>query len=106
MRVQFAGRSSSFEDRFQASGKRPSGFDYMRLILAISIICFHPVSVNYGVAATARFLQSAPANIWGHSMVPMFFALGGFLVAGSAERARTVFSFLGLRILRIVPALG
>lgn len=104
--MPFAKTSSTFEDRFLASGKRPSGFDYMRLILAISIIFFHTVSVNYGVAATARFLQSAPASIWGHSMVPMFFALSGFLVAGSAERARTVFSFLGLRILRIVPALG
>ena len=36
----------------------------------------------------------------------MFFALGGFLVAGSMERCTTLLSFLGLRILRIYPALA
>ncbi|GAA4021034.1 acyltransferase [Actimicrobium antarcticum] len=40
------------------------------------------------------------------SHVPMFFALSGFLVAGSAFRVRSVKSFLALRGLRIFPALG
>jgi peptidoglycan/LPS O-acetylase OafA/YrhL len=35
----------------------------------------------------------------------MFFALSGFLVAGSLERCRTLVSFYGLRLLRIIPAL-
>lgn len=35
----------------------------------------------------------------------MFFALSGFLVAGSAFRTSNVLRFLGLRALRIVPAL-
>ncbi|TBW32114.1 acyltransferase [Siculibacillus lacustris] len=38
-------------------------------------------------------------------MVPMFFALSGYLVSGSLERNNLV-RFLGLRILRIVPALA
>jgi peptidoglycan/LPS O-acetylase OafA/YrhL len=38
-------------------------------------------------------------------MVPMFFALSGFLVAGSLER-NTLPVFLGLRALRIIPALA
>jgi peptidoglycan/LPS O-acetylase OafA/YrhL len=39
-------------------------------------------------------------------VLPMFFALSGFLVAGSLERSKTLIMFLGLRILRIVPALS
>ena len=39
------------------------------------------------------------------SLVPMFFALSGFLVAGSALRTPQLSRFLGLRALRIFPAL-
>ncbi len=39
------------------------------------------------------------------SMVPMFFALSGFLVTASALRVREVRNFLTLRSLRIFPAL-
>ena len=39
------------------------------------------------------------------SRVPMFFALSGFLVASSAVRTPNLFRFLGLRALRIFPAL-
>lgn len=38
--------------------------------------------------------------------VPMFFALSGFLVAGSALRLNSVGTFLGFRALRIFPALA
>jgi len=38
-------------------------------------------------------------------ILPMFFALSGFLVAGSMERCKTAISFAGLRIIRIYPAL-
>jgi peptidoglycan/LPS O-acetylase OafA/YrhL len=39
------------------------------------------------------------------SHVPMFFALSGFLVTGSAFRTKRVLPFLGLRFFRIFPAL-
>src|SRR5581483_7838159 len=39
------------------------------------------------------------------SHVPMFFALSGFLVTGSAYRTKRVFPFLALRFFRIFPAL-
>ncbi len=39
------------------------------------------------------------------SHVPMFFALSGFLVMGSAFRTRSVLPFLALRVFRILPAL-
>ena len=38
-------------------------------------------------------------------LVPMFFALSGFLVTGSAFRTKSVLLFLSFRSLRIVPAL-
>lgn len=40
------------------------------------------------------------------ALVPMFFALSGFLVSGSAFRTTKIHRFLGLRALRIVPALA
>jgi peptidoglycan/LPS O-acetylase OafA/YrhL len=39
-------------------------------------------------------------------ILPMFFALSGFLVAGSLERCRTLVGFLSMRALRILPALA
>ncbi len=39
------------------------------------------------------------------SYLPMFFALSGFLVTGSALRTRRLVPFLGLRVLRLLPAL-
>ena len=38
-------------------------------------------------------------------ILPMFFALSGFLVAGSLERNKSPISFFGLRIIRLAPAL-
>jgi peptidoglycan/LPS O-acetylase OafA/YrhL len=38
-------------------------------------------------------------------ILPMFFALSGFLVAGSLTRSKTIVSFLYLRVIRIFPAL-
>ena len=39
------------------------------------------------------------------SYLPMFFALSGFLVTGSALRTGRLVPFLGLRVLRLLPAL-
>lgn len=84
---------------------RPTGFDYMRIILAVSILLWHAQSTSWGVkgaeASWDSFLRPIATII-----LPMFFALSGFLVAGSLERCRTLVSFLYLRVIRIVPALG
>lgn len=84
---------------------RPSGFDYMRIVLALSVICWHSLLISYGTDATA--------GVWGRVLqplslliVPMFFALSGFLVAGSLERSKSLVGFLGLRVFRIMPALA
>ena len=48
---------------------------------------------------------TGPGRPYTLARVPMFFALSGFLVAASAFRTRNVLRFLGLRALRILPAL-
>lgn len=80
-----------------------TGFDYLRLVLALSVIAFHTIDVCYGWAAEYPLWKSTfrPLFIFA---VPSFFALSGFLVAGSLER-NTLPAFLSLRVLRIFPAL-
>ena len=98
-------RDDVIKDRLKATNGRPSGFDYMRIVLAVSILLWHTVALSAGASA----VHSLPLNIlepFSLLLVPMFFALSGFLVAGSLERSKTLVSFLGLRVFRIIPALG
>jgi len=76
----------------------------MRLILAIAVVAFHGVPVAWGESGNAAFWQS-PISVPFRLVLPMFFALSGFLVMGSFERTRTLAMFFGLRLIRIFPAL-
>lgn len=92
-------------DRLAATRNRPTGFDWMRLLLATSIILWHTLALSYGEPAERPYLVSP---LWRPPLVAllgMFFCLSGFLVAGSLERCRTPISFAGLRIFRLFPAL-
>jgi peptidoglycan/LPS O-acetylase OafA/YrhL len=91
-------------DRIEATGGRPTGFDYMRIFLSVSIVAWHTVQTSYGdpVAATVWTIGWRPVL---GLILPMFFALSGFLVAGSLARTPELTKFLGLRALRIYPAL-
>ena len=82
----------------------PSGFDYMRLILALGVIWSHSKLLTDDWGNIPPFLAhiSAPFVAF---LLPMFFALSGFLVAGSLERSNTLITFLRLRVFRIMPAL-
>lgn len=75
------------------------GFDILRVALAISILGIHAEAV----VGTPPLL----AKIWmfGYSALPMFFALSGFLVAGSAQRLALA-PFVLNRASRILPALA
>lgn len=85
------------------SGHRPTGFDYLRILLAVFIVAWHSVSICYGAAVEKQyFLPIRPLIL---TFVPAFFALSGFLVAGSLFRTNHLPSFLTLRALRIFPAL-
>jgi peptidoglycan/LPS O-acetylase OafA/YrhL len=94
----------SVGDQYSATGGHPSGFDYLRLILSVSIIAVHSCLTSYGLAANDALYDSRLGGLC-NLLVPMFFALSGYLVAGSLERSRTLGMFLGLRAIRIFPAL-
>lgn len=76
------------------------GFDFLRIFLATAIIAWHTVQLS-GHLELAR-----ASGFWfsEYLLVPMFFALSGFLVAGSSMRLSAK-NFLLNRVARIVPAL-
>lgn len=77
------------------------GFDFLRIFLATGIIGWH-------TAKLSGHVEIARASVFWFSeymLVPMFFALSGFLVAGSSTRLSTK-SFLLNRAARILPALA
>lgn len=92
----------SIEERLLETNGRPSGFDYLRLVLATTIFLIHVPVISFG-ASKLSFSSLRPVVA---IVLPMFFTLSGFLVAGSLDRCKTLVSFLGLRTLRIVPALA
>jgi peptidoglycan/LPS O-acetylase OafA/YrhL len=95
----------SIEARLIAAHMRPSGFDYMRLCLAILVVFFHNLEFTSRTVALP-ILNRPPFDVINLSIVPMFFCLSGFLVSGSLTRSRSLLDFVGLRVLRIFPALA
>ncbi|GKQ54499.1 acyltransferase [Bradyrhizobium sp. Ce-3] len=94
----------SLADQLALSRYRPAGFDYLRLALAASIICLHSASVVFGSDRAMEILGHI--RIGCAMVLALFFALSGFLVTASLLRCKSLISFLGLRVLRIVPALA
>ncbi|WP_052182660.1 acyltransferase [Rhizobium sp. YS-1r] len=93
----------SIGERFD--GGYTSGFDYLRVALAISVLCIHSFAVSYGKSGEV-FLFEPPLRGIVTFVLPAFFALSGFLVSASLLRTRNLARFLGLRALRLVPALA
>lgn len=97
--------SASIGERSDLLSNRSTGFDYLRIALAGAIILYHTTSLSYGDAAQASIERTIVGPLEA-ALVPMFFALSGYLVAASLDRSATLFSFLGLRVIRIMPALA
>ena len=95
-------------ERLIATKGRPSGFDYLRLGLAISVVMWHTTATTYGLPVKPRddLWPQSPLHALFSATLPMFFALSGYLVAGSLERSKTILTFIGLRVIRIYPALA
>lgn len=89
----------------QLEARNSTGFDYLRIALAVSVVVWHSFEVSYD-QATIEQLNLNRAWIAVGFVLPSFFALSGFLVAGSLERSKTLAGFASLRALRIVPALA
>jgi peptidoglycan/LPS O-acetylase OafA/YrhL len=127
-------RGATFQTILDDNGGAGKGFDVLRLALAILILLVHCSWIvgTSGVTTsilnylfhispeTASRLTQATTTAVGDptvhqltglgrpitmSYLPMFFALSGFLVTGSALRTRRLIPFLGLRVLRLLPAL-
>jgi len=127
-------RGATFKAILDESGGAGMGFDLLRLTLAVLILWTH-CSWLVGTSGTTTAILNyifhispetaatvAQATTMGThdptehqltglgrpimlSYLPMFFALSGFLVTGSALRTRRLIPFLGLRVLRLLPAL-
>jgi len=95
----------TLSDRLHLTNGRPAGFDYMRVVLAFMIVVWHTAIVSYGIEAQRSLILGPTRPMWA-LLLPMFFALSGFLVSGSLERSRTIVGFLGLRVIRLFPALA
>lgn len=79
------------------------GFDTLRISLSLAVMFIHAaggVDGDHDLQANYLF-QMLHATI-----LPVFFALSGFLVMGSAHRNKSLWYFLRLRGLRILPALS
>lgn len=98
------GRKVTLAERIEEVGGASSGFDYMRIGLAIAILCWHTIYTLHGEAAERTYWAEWRAVLGG--LLPMFFILSGFLVAGSLVRAGSIGKFLSLRALRLYPALA
>lgn len=95
---------STIGSRWTSVKGHASGFDYLRICLAVSVLLWHSYQVSWGVSA-AREVWATPLGLVIQLILPAFFALSGFLVAASIVRNPSLKIFLSLRFLRIFPAL-
>ena len=97
------GSSLTFDQVIKASKVHTTGFDYLRVGLALAVLCFHVIYVsNHALSGWLWRSWFAPFYL---GVLPAFFVLSGFLVSGSLFR-NSVPQFLSLRALRIFPALA
>jgi peptidoglycan/LPS O-acetylase OafA/YrhL len=78
------------------------GFDVVRIALAVAVLCWHSILASYGNDGP---IWAGPFRPLPMIILPMFFALSGFLVAGSLARCTSLVEFFTLRAIRLVPAL-
>lgn len=76
------------------------GSDFLRLALAIGVVLWHEPDIMFGRPDARNIVIS----LLGPTILPMFFALSGFLICASAQRL-SLRHFLVNRGLRIFPAL-
>ena len=93
-------------DYLALADQRPAGFDYMRLLLALFVMFSHAAHISLGKDFNEMLWREPLTRAILSAALPMFFTLSGFLVAASMQRSRTVVKFMGLRFIRIYPALA
>lgn len=93
---------ATLASRMTAAGAT-SGFDYLRLGLALAIVGLHSVAITTG---DDLFIWQGPWRPLAACLVPLFFAISGFLVADSYARSSSLTHFCVYRLVRIIPALS
>ena len=94
----------SIEQKMQQAGGPTSGFDYLRITLAIAVVLWHSLETTNDDGLSVLVWHQARGLI--SLILPVFFALSGFLVCGSLLRAKSFFVFAAHRALRLAPALS
>ncbi|MDE2301962.1 MAG: acyltransferase [Sphingomonadales bacterium] len=92
------------QDVLDANRGAGPGFDFWRFFLSSSVIFLHSFHVCYGVHNGGD--RVLILNPFFGMILPIFFGLSGFLVAGSAIRTENVGIFISFRAIRLVPALA
>jgi peptidoglycan/LPS O-acetylase OafA/YrhL len=82
------------------------GFDGLRLLLSVWVFVVHSLFLITGIGSALEFAADPVHRIIISPVLPMFFAVSGYLVAGSAIRTKHLSTFLLFRVLRIAPALS
>lgn len=97
-------RHETIRARQTRFGGHTNGFDYLRIGLAIAVVMHHSLVV------TDQPLTEWLWTYWPRgflaTLLPAFFALSGFLVAGSLIKRASIPAFIAMRVLRVVPALA
>lgn len=88
------------------SKDRNNNLDIMRFIAALLVIGSHAVPISMGAEYSDIISQWTDGRLsFGAIAVGIFFVTGGYLIARSAERKKTVKSFFQARCVRIFPQL-
>ena len=91
--------------RIDRTGGVTTGFDYLRIGLSVAVLSWHSVGTSYGTGVDSATMAGPLGSIV-RAILPMFFALSGFLVCGSLFRSKSLVVFAMHRVLRLVPALA
>ncbi len=99
-------RWPTLEDQFQRYSGKTAGFDYLRIILAVGVLVWHSYGLAFGRVSIDAVLNGGWLQTLIYSILPMFFALSGFLVTASLIRANSLYTYVVFRGLRLFPALS
>lgn len=94
-------KTETLEAAIERTHARSRGFDYLRIGLALAVVLWHSTRVSYPGMAMEGWYRPLFGLV-----LPMFFALSGYLVSGSLMRVRSIHEFVALRAMRIIPALA
>ncbi|WPB58657.1 acyltransferase [Xylophilus sp. GOD-11R] len=95
----------TISSRYKSIGGFTTGFDYLRIGLACAVVFQHSFLASYGHSSNS-YIWADWHRVFFAPILLMFFALSGFLVAGSLKKNPSVTSFVTLRAVRLVPALA